>query len=81
MVAGYTYGPLLALFFIGLFTKIELKDKLVPLACLVGPLLCYGLKQYTISCPDGYQMGNELILVNGIITAMCLLALRKKALL
>ncbi|MCU0360923.1 MAG: sodium:solute symporter [Bacteroidia bacterium] len=81
MVAGYTYGPLLALFFIGLFTKIELKDKLVPLACLVGPILCYALKQYTMSHPDGYQIGNELILVNGIITVMCLLALRKKALL
>jgi Na+/proline symporter len=78
MVAGYTYGPLLALFFIGLFTKIELSDKLVPIACLVGPLLCYGLKQYTLSRPEGYQIGNELILMNGIITVICLLAFRKK---
>ncbi len=79
MVAGYTYGPLLALFFIGLFTKIRLNDTLVPLACLVGPLLCYGLKQFTLSRPDGYQIGNELIVVNGFITMLCLLVFRKKA--
>ncbi len=78
MVAGYTYGPLLALFFIGLFTKIQLRDKLVPLACMVGPFLCYALKQYTVSRPQGYQIGNELILMNGIITAICLLAFKKK---
>ena len=29
--AGYTYGPLMALYFIGLFTTIHLRDKLVPL--------------------------------------------------
>ncbi len=79
MVAGYTYGPLLALFFIGLFTNIQLKDKLVPLACLIGPLLCYALKQITINFPEGYQIGNELILLNGIITVLCLLVFRKKA--
>jgi solute:Na+ symporter, SSS family len=78
MIAGYTYGPLLSLFALGLFTKIPLNDKLVPLACITGPLLCWFLKTYTSSNPDGYQIGNELILVNGIITFVCLLALRKK---
>lgn len=79
-LAGYTYGPLLALFAAGLFTKLNFKDKLVPLACVFGPVICYLLKEYTLHHPDGYQIGNELILVNGIITFICLLAFRKKAL-
>ncbi|HQQ95455.1 MAG TPA: sodium:solute symporter [Bacteroidia bacterium] len=80
MVAGYTYGPLLALFFIGLFTKIQLRDRMVPFACVLGPLLCYWLKQFTTQYPESYQIGNELILVNGLITALCLVLVRKKTL-
>ena len=80
MVAGYTYGPLLALFAAGLFTKIQYKDKWVPVACVLGPCISYALKTYTASHPDGYQIGNELILVNGIITFVCLLGFRKRSL-
>jgi hypothetical protein len=79
VVAGYTYGPLLALFFVGLFTKLKLRDAWVPLACICGPLLCYALKQLTLSNPHGYQIGNELILVNAILTSLLLVFLRKKA--
>lgn len=79
MLAGYTYGPLLALFAAGLFTKLNLKDAWVPLACVVGPLICYVVKGFTTAHPDGYQIGNELILVNGLITFSCLLLFRKKA--
>jgi Na+/proline symporter len=78
MLAGYTYGPLLALFAAGLFTKIELRDQWVPVACMAGPLLCYALKSYTALNPGGYQIGNELILVNGLITMGCLLLLRRR---
>jgi len=79
MLAGYTYGPLLALFAAGLFTNIRLHDRWVPVACMAGPLICYALKGYTVLNPQGYQIGNELILVNGVITFSCLLLLRKKA--
>src|SRR5690606_8335642 len=80
MLAGYTYGPLLALFFAGLFTKLSFKDKWVPVACVTGPLLCYGVKELTLGYPQGYQIGNELILINGMITFACLLLFRKKSL-
>ena len=79
MLAGYTYGPLLALFAAGLFTKLNFKDKWVPLACVMGPLVCYYVKESTLKYPTGYQIGNELILVNGIITFACLMLFRKKA--
>lgn len=78
MVAGYTYGPLLALFALGLFTRINLRDKLVPVACLAGPVLCYGLKLFTETNPGGYQIGNELIVVNGLITTGLLLLIKER---
>jgi len=78
MLAGYTYGPLLALFAAGLFTKINFKDKFVPIACIIGPVACYVLKTYTAIDPNSYQIGNELILVNGTITFCCLLVFRSK---
>ena len=80
MLAGYTYGPLLALFSVGLFTKLNFKDKWVPIACIMGPLVCYVVKNATLNYPTGYQIGNELILVNGVITFCCLLLFRKKTL-
>lgn len=79
LLAGYTYGPLLALFAAGLFTKLNFKDRLVPVACVIGPMICYAVKTWTITNPAGYQVGNELILLNGIITLCCLLLFRKKA--
>jgi solute:Na+ symporter, SSS family len=78
-LAGYTYGPLLALFAAGLFTKLNFKDKWVPIACVIGPLICYVIKGFTMAHPSSYQIGNELILVNGIITFSCLFLFRKKA--
>ncbi|MBK9451542.1 MAG: hypothetical protein IPN95_19445 [Bacteroidetes bacterium] len=40
-VATYTYGPLLGLFAFGLFTRLGVRDKLVPLVCIIAPLICY----------------------------------------
>ena len=42
--AGYTYGPLLGLFMFGLFTKINLKDRLVPITCVFAPFISHFLK-------------------------------------
>lgn len=80
LLAGYTYGPLLALFAAGLFSKLNFNDRLVPIACIIGPLICYGLKTLTMAHPGSYQIGNELILLNGVITFLCLLVVRKKTL-
>ena len=47
-VAGYTYGPLLGLYLMGMFSNIQLKDKWVPLICLSTPIITYLLGQFTI---------------------------------
>ena len=70
-VAGYTYGPLLGLYSLGMFTKINIRDKLVPLICIVSPVICYFIKMRFSS------IGFELLIINGLITFLLLLICRK----
>ncbi|MDD4142130.1 MAG: sodium:solute symporter [Bacteroidales bacterium] len=71
MIAGYTYGPLLGLFAIGLFTKIQLKDKYVPVVAIIAPIVCYFLNML-------FPFGFALILVNGVLTFLGLIIIRKR---
>lgn len=77
-VAGYTYGPLLALFAFGIFTKRSVNNKLVPVICIAAPILCYLLKEYDTTLLGGYQIGLELLLVNASITYLFLFLFSKK---
>ncbi len=79
MLAGYTYGPLLGLFAIGLFTKMNLNDKLVPIICVVAPILTYVLANYVIKPMNSYEIGNELIIINAGITVLGLLFVRNRS--
>ena len=68
-VAGYTYGPLLALFTFGIFTKRKLGESYaVTLVCIVAPALCFFLASNAAVWFNGYQIGIELLLINAIIT-------------
>ncbi|MBM3441208.1 MAG: sodium:solute symporter [Bacteroidetes bacterium] len=68
-LAGYTYGPLLGLFFFGILTKRKLKDGPIVVAiCLLSPVLCYLLSRNAPVWFGGYQIGLELLLINGMIT-------------
>lgn len=78
-LANYTYGPLLGLFFFGLFTQIRVQDRWVPLACLLPPVMCYGLETLGPQWLGGYQFSNELLLVNGLLTALGLWLARQKS--
>lgn len=77
MLAGYTYGPLLGLFAIGLFTKLNVKDKLVPVICVLAPVLTYVLANYIVKPLTTYQIGNELIIINASITVIGLLFIKR----
>ena len=74
-LASYTYGPLLGLYFFGLYTKVKPVDKFVPWVAIAAPVLCFvtelGMKQWF-----GYQVGYELLLLNGFITGLGLWAIR-----
>lgn len=78
-VAGYTYGPLLGLYAYGLFTKNAVKDKWVPIVCILSPIICYVLNAYSVQWFNGYKFGFELLILNGIITFIGLLLLRRRS--
>lgn len=77
MLAGYTYGPLLGLFIIGLFTKQNLNDKLVPIICIIAPIATYVLANYIVKPMTSYEIGNELILINAGINVLGLMIIKK----
>jgi len=77
-LAGYTYGPLLGLFVFGLFTKYAIKDALVPIVCFIAPGIAYILSTYSKQWFNGYEIGNELIIINGLLTFIGLLVIKSK---
>lgn len=79
VVAGYTYGPLLALFTFGIFTKRNVNERLVPFICLLSPILCYIVKQHDKQWLGGYSIGTELLLINATITFLLLHITSRKA--
>lgn len=78
-VAGYTYGPLLGLYAFGLFTKWSVKDRWVPVVAVVCPVVCYLLKIYSAQLFGGYQLGFELLLLNGLLTFSGLVLIRRRS--
>jgi Na+/proline symporter len=76
-IAGYTYGPLLGLFAFGILTKRQLIHPKIAAISLVSPLLCYILKTYASSLLGTYQIGNELLILNGTITFILLFIFSK----
>ena len=77
--AGYTYGPLLGLFFFGLLTKRIVIDKLVPVVCVLAPVLSYIISANSVEWMDGYRFSYELYGVNGLLTMLGLWMISKKA--
>ncbi len=77
-IAGYTYGPLLGLYSFGLFTKKSVNDKLVPIVCILSPIICCTLNKYSEQWFCGYIFGFELLIVNGLITFLGLAFISKK---
>jgi Na+/proline symporter len=77
-IAGYTYGPLLGLFAFGILTKRQFIHPKIAVMSLVAPLLCYIIKTYATSLLGTYQIGNELLILNGTITYILLFIFSKK---
>ncbi|QES87893.1 sodium:solute symporter [Rhizosphaericola mali] len=77
-LAGYTYGPLLGLFAFGIFTKRKVKDAVVPIICIVAPILCYLIDENQKKLFGGFEIGLELLVINAAITYVGLLIFSKK---
>jgi SSS family transporter len=73
-LAAYTYGPLLGLFAFGILTKRKLNDgAIVPVICLLSPLISFMIWKFSTSLFGGYQVGIELLVINGLLTFLGLL--------
>lgn len=68
-IASYTYGPILGLFAFGIFSRRQVRDKLVPWVCVAAPILSWVL-QWWLLHSYGYTVGFELLLVNAAFTAI-----------
>jgi Na+/proline symporter len=72
-VAGYTYGPLLGLFAFGILTKRKVNYSLVPIIAIAAPLVCYLIDVNQKTLLGGFEIGLELILINGLLVFLGLL--------
>ncbi|MEC5144319.1 sodium:solute symporter [Chitinophaga sp. 212800010-3] len=77
-VATYTYGPLLGLFAFGILSKRKVHDELVPVVCVAAPFLCLIVDVYQASFFGKFQIGLELLLINGMFTYLGLLLISHK---
>ena len=76
--AGYTYGPLLGLFAFGIFTKAQIKDKWVWVIAVIAPISSYLLNANSETLFNGYKIGFEILIINGLFTFIGLLLIKKK---
>ena len=78
-LAGYTYGPLLGLFGFGILTKRKLASGYgVTAICLIAPALCYILSKNADTWFNGYHIGFEMLLINGLVTFLGLFIISTK---
>ncbi len=75
--AGYTYGPLVGLFSFALLFNRKIKGWAVLAICIAAPIVAY---QISLWAPQlGYAIGFELLVYNGLLTLVGLLAISKRA--
>ena len=83
--AGFTYGPLIGIFFFGILTERSVKDILVPFICLLSIAITFLLWYYSSGAPGisenqlgifgSYKFGFEIIILNTFITFIGMLAI------
>jgi Na+/proline symporter len=76
--AGFTYGPLIGLFFFGILTRRRLRDVQVPFLCLLSIGITFLLWYFSAGAPGvakgepgifgAYVFGFELIILNALLT-------------
>ena len=75
-VAGYTYGPLLGLFLFGMFSSLSVKDKWVPIVCILAPVSTYALSIY-LKNSFNFDFGFISIAINGLLTIIGLMIIKQ----
>ena len=76
--ASYTYGPLLGLFAFGIFTPFQIQDRRVWIVVILSILLIMFVGNFSPESLGGYEIGYELLPLNGLLTFLGLLLIRQK---
>lgn len=76
--ATLTYGPLLGLFVFGLITKLQIKERFVPIVVIVAPVATFFINKYSALFLGGYKFGFEILALNGLLTFLGLLIISHK---
>lgn len=66
-LASLTYGPLLGMFTFGIITKRSVRDYLVPVVCVIAPILCWLFSYFSADIMGDFALGSELLIVNGTL--------------
>ena len=77
-VAGYTYGPLLGLFAFGIFTDYNIKERWLWPVIIIVLILISIFGSLDSNQLGGYQIGYELLPINGLLTFLGLVLIRRK---
>ena len=77
IIAGFTYGPLLGLFSFGIFTNYKIHDKYSIIVCILSVIFTSLIFYDPLSIFEKYQIGYELLPINGLITFLGLHLIRK----
>ena len=76
-VASYTYGPILGMFVFGMFTRLRVRDRWMPLVAVAAPVLSGFLQWWVLEAWD-YRIGFELLIYNALFTVIGMLLLVKR---
>jgi Na+/proline symporter len=78
-IATFTYGPLLGLFTFGIITKRKVIDNYVPYICIAAPIICFVIDKFQKQIFGTYEIGNEMLILNGLFTFLLLFMFSKKS--
>ena len=77
-VASYTYGPLLGMFCFGIFTKQQVRDRLIPIVVILAPVITWIVDVNSIEWFNGYVFSHERLILNALLTFLGMVCLVKK---
>ncbi len=77
-IAAYTYGPLLGLFAFGVLSTRVVNDRWAPAVALAAPALCWLIDANQRALFGSWQLGLELLALNGALTFAGLWALSRR---
>ncbi len=75
--AGYTYGPLLGLYTLGVLTKVQLQDRWVPWVAVSTPIAGYWISHWALEAYN-FDFGFFILALNGALCFFGLLLIRSK---